>query len=135
MRQRVRWRRSPLDRPKGTTAACPRCDRSACRIATLRLARARSFAVAAFNFSYGVNLGTLVRSAEAAGAEAVWIIGRDFYYRPSTKGTDWWLPIVTIDSPAACLELAEEEGLRDCRIAAGSRGAADLGGRMAPNVP
>ena len=74
--------------------------------------RARSFAVAAFNFSYGVNLGTLVRSAEAAGAEAVWIIGRDFYYRPSTKGTDWWLPIVTIDSPAACLELAEEEGFQ-----------------------
>ena len=72
--------------------------------------RARSFAVAAFNFSYGVNLGTLIRSAEAAGAEAVWIIGRDFYYRPSTKGTDWWLPIVTIDSPAECLQLAESDG-------------------------
>ena len=72
--------------------------------------RPQSFAVAAFNFSYGVNLGTLIRSAEAAGAEAVWIIGRDFYYRPSTKGTDWWLPILTIDTPADCLELAEEEG-------------------------
>ncbi len=72
--------------------------------------RPRSFAVAAFNFSYGVNLGTLIRSAEAAGAEAVWIIGRDFYYRPSTKGTDWWLPVVTIESPAACLELAHDQG-------------------------
>ncbi|MYD53857.1 MAG: hypothetical protein F4W96_06080 [Chloroflexi bacterium] len=72
--------------------------------------RPQSFAVAAFNFSYGVNLGTLVRSAEAAGAEAVWIIGRDFYYRPSTKGSDWWLPVETIDSPAECIERAEQEG-------------------------
>lgn len=72
--------------------------------------RARSFAVAAFNFSYGVNLGTLVRSAEAAGAEAVWIVGRDFYYRPSTKGTDWWLPIITIATPTDCLARAREEG-------------------------
>lgn len=73
-------------------------------------ARPRSFAVAAFNFSYGVNLGTLIRSAEAAGAEAVWIIGRDFYYRPSTKGTDWWLPVVTMKSPSECLERAQDEG-------------------------
>ena len=72
--------------------------------------RLQSFAVAAFNFSYGVNLGTLVRSAEAAGAEAVWIIGRDFYYRPSTKGTDWWLPVVTIDTPSECLARAEQGG-------------------------
>ncbi len=72
--------------------------------------RPQSFAVAAFNFSYGVNLGTLVRSAEAAGAEAVWIIGRDFYYRPSTKGSDWWLPVETFDSPAECLERAADEG-------------------------
>lgn len=73
-------------------------------------ARPQSFAVAAFNFSYGVNLGTLVRSAEAAGAEAVWIIGRDFYYRPSTKGSDWWLPVETIDTPAECLERAAVDG-------------------------
>ena len=72
--------------------------------------RPQSFAVAAFNFSYGVNLGTLIRSAEAAGAEAVWIVGRDFYYRPSTKGTDWWLPVLTFDSPAECLEQAAAEG-------------------------
>ncbi len=72
--------------------------------------RPSSFAVAAFNFSYGVNLGTLVRSAEAAGAEAVWIIGRDFYYRPSTKGSDWWLPVETFETPADCLIRAEQEG-------------------------
>ena len=72
--------------------------------------RPSSFAVAAFNFSYGVNLGTLVRSAEAAGAEAVWIIGRDFYYRPSTKGSDWWLPVETIETPADCLIRAQQEG-------------------------
>lgn len=73
-------------------------------------ARPQSFAVAAFNFSYGVNLGTLVRSAEAAGAEAVWIIGRDFYYRPSTKGSDWWLPVETIETPSECLERAARDG-------------------------
>ena len=72
--------------------------------------RAKSFAVAAFNFSYGVNLGVLIRSAEAAGAEAVWIVGRDYYYRPSTKGTDWWLPLEVVDSPAACIAKARAEG-------------------------
>ena len=72
--------------------------------------RPRSFAVAAFNFSYGVNLGVLIRSAEAAGAEAVWIVGRDFYYRPATKGSDWWLPVELIESPQACLQRARDEG-------------------------
>ncbi len=72
--------------------------------------RPKSFAVVAFNFSYGVNLGTLVRSAEAAGAEAVWIIGRDFYYRPSTKGADWWMPVETLESQAECLQRATQEG-------------------------
>ena len=73
-------------------------------------ARAKSFAIAAFNFSYGVNLGTLVRSAEAAGAEALWIVGRDFYYRPSTKGTDWWLPIEVIANAEECVARAGDEG-------------------------
>ena len=86
-------------------------------------ARPKSFAVAAFNFSYGVNLGTLVRSAEAAGAEAVWIIGRDFYYRPSTKGADWWLPVETLDSPAACLERADAEGFQIVALQQGERAA------------
>ena len=72
--------------------------------------RPPSFALAAFNFSYGVNLGVLIRSAEAAGAEAVWIVGRDFYYRPSTKGSDWWLPVEVVSSPAACVERARAEG-------------------------
>ena len=75
-----------------------------------RPARERSFAVAAFNFSYGVNLGALIRSAEAAGAEAVWIVGRDFYYRPSTKGADWWLPVEVLATPRECIARAEAEG-------------------------
>ena len=74
--------------------------------------RPRSFAVAAFNFSYGVNLGVLIRSAEAAGAEAVWIVGRDFYYRPATKGADWWLPVHLVDSPQACVARAQTEGFQ-----------------------
>ena len=72
--------------------------------------RPRSFAVAAFNFSYGVNLGALIRSAEAAGAEAVWIVGRDFYYRPSTKGADWWLPVEVLATPRECIERAAQAG-------------------------
>lgn len=75
-------------------------------------ARPRSFAVAAFNFSYGVNLGVLIRSAEAAGAEAVWIVGRDFYYRPATKGSDWWLPVELLASPQDCLARARTEGFQ-----------------------
>lgn len=77
-----------------------------------RPARERSFAVAAFNFSYGVNLGALIRSAEAAGAEAVWVVGRDFYYRPSTKGADWWLPVEVLATPRECIERAKAEGYK-----------------------
>ena len=72
--------------------------------------RPGTFAVAAFNFSYGVNLGVLIRSAEAAGAAAVWVVGRDFYYRPSTKGSDWWIPVDVLPTPAACIERARAEG-------------------------
>ena len=72
--------------------------------------RPRSFAIAAFNLSYGVNLGVLVRSAEAAGAEAVWIVGRDFYYRPSTKGSDWWIPIEIVETAEACVDRARDQG-------------------------
>jgi tRNA G18 (ribose-2'-O)-methylase SpoU len=68
--------------------------------------------VAAFNLSYGVNLGVLVRSAEAAGAEAVWIVGRDFYYRPSTKGSDWWIPIEIVETAQACVERAGRQGFQ-----------------------
>ncbi len=82
--------------------------------------RPASFAVAACNFSYGVNLGTLIRSAEAAGAEAVWIIGRDFYYRPSTKGTDWWLPVETLETPSDCVQRAESEGFTIVALQQGS---------------
>ncbi len=82
--------------------------------------RARSFAIAAFNFSYGVNLGVLIRSAEAAGAEAVWIVGRDYYYRPSTKGSDWWLPVEVLESPAACIEKAHDEGFSIVALQQGS---------------
>ena len=74
--------------------------------------RPRSFAVAAFNLSYGINLGVLVRSAEAAGAEAVWIVGRDFYYRPSTKGSDWWIPIEIVETAEACIERARSRSFQ-----------------------
>ncbi len=97
-------------------------------------ARPQSFAVAAFNFSYGVNLGTLVRSAEAAGAEAVWIIGRDFYYRPSTKGSDWWLPVETIETPAECLERAVEDGFEIVALQQGP-GAQPIWGAEWPERP
>lgn len=85
--------------------------------------RERSFAVAAFNFSYGVNLGTLIRSAEAAGAEAVWIVGRDFYYRPSAKGADWWIPVEVLTTPAECLERARAEGFGVVALQQGERTA------------
>ena len=85
--------------------------------------RERSFAVAAFNFSYGVNLGTLIRSAEAAGAEAVWIVGRDFYYRPSAKGADWWIPVEVLATPAECLERARAEGFGVVALQQGERTA------------
>ena len=77
------------------------------------------FSVAAFNFSYGVNLGVLIRSAEAAGAASLWIVGHDFYYRPATKGTDWWLPIDVLPTPQACIERARREGYQIVAIQQG----------------
>lgn len=82
--------------------------------------RAGTFAVAAFNFSYGVNLGVLIRSAEAAGARAVWVVGRDFYYRPSTKGSDWWIPVELLPTPMACIERARAEGYAIVALQQGS---------------
>ncbi len=99
-----------------------------------RPARGRSFGVAAFNFSYGVNLGVLIRSAEAAGAEAVWIVGRDFYYRPATKGSDWWLPVEVVASPRACLERAAGEGYTVVALQQGP-GAAPVFGARWPERP
>lgn len=81
--------------------------------------RSQPFGVAAFNFSYGVNLGVLIRSAEAAGAQSLWIVGRDFYYRPATKGTDWWLPIEVLPTPRACIERARREGYQIVAIQQG----------------
>jgi len=106
------------ERAESSSDAVKRDDRSDLRPFGLRPPeggappRPRSFAVAAFNFSYGVNLGVLIRSAEAAGAEAVWIVGRDFYYRPSTKGSDWWIPVEVLESPQASLARARDEGFQ-----------------------
>ncbi len=91
------------------------------RPAALPPPRPRGFAVAAFNFSYGVNLGVLIRTAEAAGAEAVWVVGRDFYYRPSARGTDWHIPLHVLDSPRACLDRARVEGFQVVAVQQGPR--------------
>jgi tRNA G18 (ribose-2'-O)-methylase SpoU len=38
-----------------------------------------------------VNLGVLIRSAEAAGAREFLIVGRDFHHRSAAMGADRWL--------------------------------------------
>jgi len=84
-------------------------------------ARPRSFAVAAHRVRYDANLGVLIRTAEAAGAESFWIVGRDFYHRPAAMGTDAWLPIRVIDTPGRCLDRARDEGFAVVAVQQGPR--------------
>lgn len=51
------------------------------------------FGVAAINFSYDINLGTLIRVSEASGANEVIIGGVDFYNRKAAKGADLYIPV------------------------------------------
>ncbi len=50
-------------------------------------------AVAAFNLSYNLNLGVLLRSAEAAGVSDVFLVGSDYYHRAAAMGADRWVTI------------------------------------------
>lgn len=67
-------------------------------------------AVGTVNLSYNLNLGVLIRAAEAAGASEVLVAGRDFYHRVAAMGTDRYLDIRFLDSTEALVEHARAKG-------------------------
>lgn len=86
--------------PFGLPAPGPESDRRA------RL----PIALATFNLSYNLNLGVLIRSAEAAGVSEVLVTGRDFYHRLAAMGADRWLEISFFETHAAMVAHARARG-------------------------
>jgi tRNA G18 (ribose-2'-O)-methylase SpoU len=66
-------------------------------------------AVAAVNLSYNLNLGVLVRSAEAAGARHVMVVGNDAHHRGAAMGADAWVEVLVFPTHEAMT--AEARGL------------------------
>jgi tRNA(Leu) C34 or U34 (ribose-2'-O)-methylase TrmL len=67
-------------------------------------------AIAAFNLSYNLNLGVLIRSAEAAGAREVLIVGKDFYHRLAAMGADKWVDVHFFATAEAMVAHARQRG-------------------------
>lgn len=67
-------------------------------------------ALAAVSFSYNLNLGVLIRSAEAAGAAEVLLVGRDFYHRAAAMGADGWLELHRFETGAEMVAHARARG-------------------------
>lgn len=57
--------------------------------------RKYDFCVCAINFSYDINLGVLIRTAEGVGAKEFFILGVPFFNRTSAKGAENYIPIIT----------------------------------------
>jgi tRNA(Leu) C34 or U34 (ribose-2'-O)-methylase TrmL len=57
-----------------------------------------------------VNLGVAVRSAEAAGLEAVYLVGRGDLFRTPARGTDMVIPVHAVADAAALVRVAREKG-------------------------
>ncbi len=64
------------------------------------------FAVAALQFSFDLNTGLLMRSAEALGARQFFLVGRPEYHVQSARGTDGWLELVVLPDLPALFERA-----------------------------
>ena len=65
-------------------------------------------ALAAINLSYNLNIGVLIRSAEAAGAREVIVVGHDAYHRLAAMGADRWVELTALPTPAALVVYARE---------------------------
>jgi len=58
------------------------------------------FSVFLFNVTGSLNVGTMIRTAHALGAEKVFVFGRRKYDKRSCVGSHNYLPIISIDSDA-----------------------------------
>ena len=112
--------------PAGVVAVCRYVDVPL----TSALARARLVAICADVRDPG-NAGTVIRTADAAGADAVVLTGTSVdAYNPktvrATVGSLFHLPLAVAPDPAEVLRTAREEGLTV--VAADGRGELDLDG-------
>ena len=67
-------------------------------------------ALATINLSYNLNLGVLIRSAEAAGAREVLVTGRDAFHRLAAMGADRWVELRCFETAAAMVAYARGAG-------------------------
>jgi tRNA G18 (ribose-2'-O)-methylase SpoU len=72
--------------------------------------RRHDFAVAIENWQHDLNIGTVVRTANAFLAREVVIVGRRRWNRRGAMVTDRYQHIVHVDSPAALRDYATEHG-------------------------
>ncbi len=66
-------------------------------------------ALATVNLSYNLNLGVLIRSAEAAGASEVLIAGREYFHRGAAMGADKWVDIKAFETWPALVDYARDQ--------------------------
>jgi len=59
---------------------------------------------------FDINLGVAMRSAEAAGLEAVYFVGRGDYVRSPSRGADLAIPVHHREDAAALIRTARHEG-------------------------
>ena len=70
----------------------------------------RHAALALCHTRFDINLGVAVRSAEAAGLEEVFILGKEEIFKSPLRGTDLVLKLTHVQSPAELLRLARQRG-------------------------
>lgn len=88
-----------------------------------------SMALAVLNPSYNINAGALIRTAEAAGADEFFLVGRPDYNIDSARGTDGFLRMRHVETERELMNTARSEGYQVVAIqqAPGSRPHDDEG--------
>ncbi|MEE2787250.1 MAG: TrmH family RNA methyltransferase, partial [Myxococcota bacterium] len=72
---------------------------------------------------FNINLGVAIRSAEAAGLQGVFFVGRSDFMRSPARGADLAIPVVGVEDVAALIRLARNQ---DYQIVAIQQTAASI---------
>ena len=103
---RIKGRHARLDSP----SARPPYGIHERDLENLTLPPRRHAALALCHTRFDINLGVAVRSAEAAGLEEVFILGKEEIFKSPLRGTDLVLKLTHVQSPAELLRLARQRG-------------------------
>lgn len=105
-------------------------DRTVEQLREIQDAARNPFAVAALNVTGDMNIGTIVRNACLAGAQAVYIIGRRRYDKRGTVGAQNYIDVHRLDaleddkitiSPKAFVEIMRENNMRPIFVEQGGK--------------